>query len=92
MQVNFFATLRAEVGRKAVELPLPEGTTVLALAQEIAQRWPGLADQMIDDEGRISRRVHFMIGGRNVRWLPEGDETKLCATDVVEVFPPTAGG
>jgi molybdopterin converting factor small subunit len=33
-----------------------------------------------------------MIGGRNVRWLPEGDETKLCATDVVEVFPPTAGG
>jgi MoaD family protein len=92
MRVNFYATLRAEVGQKAVELPLPEGTTALELAEEIARRWPALADQVIDEEGGISRRVHIMIGGRNVRWLPDGSATQLAADERVDVFPPTAGG
>lgn len=92
MRVNFFATLRAEVGRKTVELALPEGSTVLELAETIARRWPALAERVLDDAGGISRQVHFMIGGRNVRWLPDGAATRLRSTDTIDVFPPTAGG
>jgi len=92
VRVNFYATLRAAVGQKTVNVCLPDGSSVLDLAEEIARRWPGLADRVIDDEGAISRQVHFMIGGRNVRWLPEGAATKLAAESVVDVFPPTAGG
>ncbi len=92
MRVRFYATLRAEVGEKTVELQLPEGTTVLELAEEIARRWPALADRVIDDDGGISRQVHIMVGGRNARWLPDGASTRLAADEVVEVFPPTAGG
>jgi MoaD family protein len=92
MQVNFYATLRTAVGQKTVELSLPDGSSAQALAHEIARRWPALADRVVDAEGGISRRVHFMLGGRNVRWLPEGAATKLAATDVIDVFPPTAGG
>ena len=92
MRVNFHATLRAAVGQKTVDLPLPDGTCVEQLAHEIARRWPVVADRMIDAEGRISRQVHFMIGGRNIRWLPKGSATTLSAGDVIDVFPPTAGG
>lgn len=92
MRVNFYATLRAVVGQKTVELALPEGACVQELAAEIARRWPVLADQIFDDEGNISRQVHFMIGGRNIRWLPEGSATPLFSKDVIDVFPPTAGG
>jgi MoaD family protein len=92
MRVNFYATLRAVAGQRTVELPLAEGACVKDLASEIARRWPALADRIFDAEGKISRRVHFMIGGRNMRWLPEGSETKLSASDVVDIFPPTAGG
>lgn len=92
MRVNFHATLRAAVGQKTVEMSLAEGSSVKELALQIAQRWPFLADQIFDAEGGISRRVHFMIGGRNIRWLAEGSATKLYAHDVIDVFPPTAGG
>jgi len=33
-----------------------------------------------------------MIDGRNIRWLPEGSATRLYAGNVIDVFPPTAGG
>jgi MoaD family protein len=92
IRVHFHATLRAVVGQKTVDLPLKEGICVKQLAVEIAHRWPALADRMIDAEGEISRQVHFMIGGRNTRWLADGSATKLFSNDVIEIFPPTAGG
>lgn len=92
MRVNFHATLRAIVGQKAVELPMAEGACVKELALEIARRWPALMDRIFDTEGGISHQVHFMIGGRNMRWLPEGSTTKLFSSDVIDIFPPTAGG
>ena len=92
MRVHFYATLRAAVGQKAVDLPLAEGTCVQELALAIAHRWPELAEQLIDAEGEISRQIHFMIDGRNIRWLPQGSATKLYDKNVIDVFPPTAGG
>ena len=65
MRVHFYATLRATVGQKAIDLPLAEGTCVKDLALEIARRWPALAEQLFDAEGEMSRQVHFMIDGRN---------------------------
>jgi len=92
MRVHFYATLRAAVGQKVVELSLAEGTSAKELALEIARRWPSLADRLFDAEGEISRRIHIMIDGRNIRWLPEGSATRLYAGNVIDVFPPTAGG
>jgi len=92
MRVNFHATLRTVVGQKTVELPVAPGSCALELARYVANRWPSLADQIIDSEGDVSRQVHIMIGGRNIRWLPEGSATPIGADDVVDFFPPTAGG
>ena len=92
MEVRFYATLRALVGAKHVEVALPAGATVLDLAEELARRWPPLREHLFDDEGAISRRVSFFLDGRNLRWLPEGAATVLLDGVSVDVFPPVAGG
>ena len=92
MRIHFYAALRQVVGEKTVEVGIPDGSSVRDLACEIARRWPALADQVIDSSGEISRRVHFMVGERNVRWMPDGSATRISAADKVEIFPPAAGG
>lgn len=91
MKVSFYATLRAIVGERSVELSLCEGATVEGLVAELARRWPALREHLFDDEGGLSRRVNIFVGGRNVRWL-DGLATPLGPDQVVDVFPPVAGG
>ena len=91
MTVNFYATLRGVVGQRSVELPLPDGTPVRELVGELARRWPALAEHLFDETGGLSRRVNLFVGGRNVRWL-DGLATALRTDQVIDVFPPVAGG
>lgn len=92
MRVNFYATLRAIVGEKTVDLSIPDGSCAIDLARNIAERWPLLAEHVIDPQGEVSNQVQLMIGGRNIRWLPEGSATRIGPDDVIDIFPPTAGG
>ncbi len=92
MQVRFYATLRAVVGSKTIDVDVPAGARAIDLARAIALRWPALADRLIDDRGGLSRQVHLLIDGRNVRWLPAGSSTRLHTDSTIDVFPPTAGG
>jgi molybdopterin synthase sulfur carrier subunit len=92
VRVNFYATLRAAVGEKTVDLPIPDRSTAIDLARIIAERWPQLTDQLLDARGEVSNQVQFMIGGRNIRWLPEGSATRIGPNDIIDIFPPSAGG
>jgi len=91
MEVRFYATLRAIVGARTVDVHLPPRATVRDLAEALVRLYPGLAEHVFDDEGRIARTVHFMIDGRNARWL-DGEATRLDASQRIDVFPPVAGG
>lgn len=91
MKVSFYATLEPIVGERHVEVSLPEGASVGALVDSLAQRWPGLAEHLFDEDGALSRRVNIFVDGRNVRWL-EGLETQLEPEQSVDIFPPVAGG
>lgn len=92
MKVRFFATLRAIVGAKAIEVDVPADATVVDLARELAERYPALAEHFFDEAGEIGRRVHFMVDGRSSRWLPEGGHTVIGPENEIDVFPPAAGG
>ncbi len=92
MRVNFYATLRATVGEKTIDLPIEEGSMAIDLARMIAERWPELADQLLDEKGEVSKQVQFMIDGRNIRWLPEGSATRIQPGAIIDIFPPSAGG
>ena len=91
MKVSFYATLEPIVGERHVEVSLPEGASVGALVDSLAQRWPGLAEHLFDEDGALSRRVNIFVDGRNVRWL-EDLETQLEPEQSVDIFPPVAGG
>ena len=91
MRVSFYATLEPIVGQRKVELPLAAGARVADLVDALAARWPDLREHLMDEDGRLSRRVNIFVGGRNVRWL-EGIETPLEPDQTIDIFPPVAGG
>ena len=92
MIIGFFATLRPIVGGKTIEVDLPDGTTVRELIDHLVARTPGLRDAILDDAGELSRRVHVFIEGRSAFYLEDGLETRLSASQRVDVFPAVAGG
>lgn len=91
MKVRFYATLRALVGAKTIEVDVAPGSTVRDLAETLVGRFPDLHEHVFDETGAIGRTVHFMIDGRNARWL-DGEDTVIEAHHEVDVFPPVAGG
>ena len=92
MRVSFFASLREIVGGRDIDVSLPEGVTVRDLAEELARRWPELREHLFTDEGALSRRAAIYVDGRNVRWLPDVEATRLSEGQRVAVIPPAAGG
>ena len=92
MRVSFFASLREIVGGRDIDVSLPEGATVRDLAEELVRRWPELREHLLTDEGALSRRAAIYVDGRNVRWLPDAEATRLSENQSVAVIPPAAGG
>ncbi len=92
MQVDFYATLRLVVGRKTVDVSLPEGATVRDLLDTIVRRFPPLAEKLLDEAGRLSSHVNVFIDGRGAPYLENGLDTVLRADQKVDIFPAVAGG
>ena len=91
MQVCFYATLEPIEGQRREEDDLPVPATVRDLVKELSVRWPALGEELLDDEGQLSRRVNIFVDGRNARWL-QGLETSLKPQHSIDIFPPVAGG
>jgi len=79
------------VGERSVDLPVSPGATVQELVDVLAARWPELSEHLFEEGGGLSRRVNVFVEGRNIRWL-EGLATPLEPDQVVDIFPPVAGG
>jgi molybdopterin synthase sulfur carrier subunit len=92
MQVNFYATLRQIVGMKTVEFQWEEGITAGILLERVFERFPWLRGQLLDENGKLFGHVHFIINGRDIRFLEQQLETVLNAEDVISVFPAVGGG
>ena len=92
MRVALYATLRAAVGTKHVELALPAGSTVWDLVQALVARYPTLGPHLIDPGGHLWRHVHVMVNGRDAPYLDGGLQAALQPDDVLDVFPPVGGG
>lgn len=92
MRVSFYATLREIVGTKTVEFDLADATSVRELVAEMVERFPDLRPALLDESGCLSRGVHVFVNGRGAGFLADGVETRLSATDAIDVFPAVAGG
>lgn len=92
MQVNLYATFRLIAGARSLELNLPEGTTVRQAVDEILARLPDLRPHWVNAQNEIHAHVHGFVNGKDVSTLPQGWETPLQSGDVLDFFPPVAGG
>lgn len=92
MKVNFYATLRPIVGSKTIELPEAAGLSVQQLIDLLVARFPALRKELYKTETELWPHVHFLINGREARYLPEGLDYVLQPADTINIFPPVGGG
>src|SRR5512140_2233660 len=79
VKLLFFATLRDRAGTKTAELQVPEGITVGALKERIAQDYPGIQPLIKTALVAVNRDY-------------AGDETVVPDGADVALFPPVSGG
>ncbi len=92
MRVNLYATFRLIAGTRSLELDLPAGTTVRQAVDEILARLPDLRPHWLNAQNEIHAHVHGFVNGKDVATLSQGWETPLQSGDVLDFFPPVAGG
>jgi molybdopterin synthase sulfur carrier subunit len=92
VKVSFYATIRAIVGAKTLEIELPEGSSIQELLDRLIERCPPLTEKLFDPDGKLTRSVQVFVDGRSAAYLPDGLETKLSSDQAVDIFPAVAGG
>ena len=81
-------TLRGEVGgERQVEA---DGATVRELLEDLAERFPALGAQLLEDGG-VAPFVNVYLGGEDVRTL-QGLDTEVAEGQTLILLPAMAGG
>jgi len=91
MKIHFYATLRAIVGQKTVEVDLPPNTTAQQLIEIVTENRPALQAELLDAENRFQAHMKLFLNGRDIQHL-EGVDTPITNDDRMDVFPPVGGG
>jgi molybdopterin synthase sulfur carrier subunit len=68
-----------------------DGATVGDVFHDLVDRFPGLAGQLVDNDGSLHRFVNVYRNDDDIRYLDKLD-TKLADGDVVSILPAVAGG
>ena len=80
VKVNLYANFRLQTGQKSFLLELPYNCT------------PVLAAQWLDARGDLRPFVHCFVNEREFLSLKTGVATRLGDGDILDFFPPVAGG
>jgi sulfur-carrier protein len=81
-------TLRAEVGgNRQLEA---RGDSVRAVIEDLVERYPALAPQLLDD-GELAAYVNVYLGGEDVKTL-DGLDTPVYEGETIILLPAMAGG
>jgi molybdopterin synthase sulfur carrier subunit len=92
MIVHFYATLRTVVGKREVDIPLPEFAAVWQLVDEIVAQYPALRQEIVDKKGNLQNHIHIFVNGRDIVYMENGIDSVLSPGDVISIFPPVGGG
>lgn len=92
MQANLYATFRLLAHTKTLTVPLTAGSTVMQAVEAVISELPVLRSHWLDQDGSLHAHVHVFVNGNDVATLEQGMETPLQSTDVLDFFPPVAGG
>jgi sulfur-carrier protein len=68
-----------------------EGATVGEVFAALTSRYPGLAGNLVDEQGGLHKFVNVYRDDDDIRYL-DGLDTKVADGDVVSILPAVAGG
>ena len=68
-----------------------EPGTLTDLVDQLEQRFPGMRDQLLTEDGQLHRFVNVYVNDEDARYLEKLD-TKVSDGDTVSLLPSVAGG
>ncbi len=68
-----------------------DATTVGEALDSLAATYPGFAERLFDEGGKLRRFVNVFLADEDVRFL-EGQDTKVDQGQVISIVPAVAGG
>ena len=68
-----------------------DGATIGDVFSELTTRFPGLAGNLVDDDGNLHKFVNVYKDDDDIRYL-DGLDTKVADGDVISILPAVAGG
>jgi molybdopterin converting factor small subunit len=68
-----------------------EGATVGEVFAALTAQHPGLAGQLVDDQGGLHKFVNVYVDDDDIRYLDQLD-TKVADGNVISILPAVAGG
>ncbi|PIV27212.1 MAG: MoaD/ThiS family protein [Anaerolineae bacterium CG03_land_8_20_14_0_80_58_20] len=92
MKVNFYATLRAVVGKKTIEVDLKPQATARDLVEVVVTDYPSMRTELLDANNEFQSHMKFFINGREAVYLENKMNTVIQPDDKVDIFPPVGGG
>ncbi len=89
VEVRIPTMLRSQVGGAATVQA--EGATVGEIIDGLTTAHPGLAGQIITEDGALHRFVNVYVNDDDIRYLDKLD-TKVADGDTISILPAVAGG
>jgi molybdopterin synthase sulfur carrier subunit len=89
VRVNLPTVLRTHAG--GVKEVSATGSTVGEVLSRMVAEYPGLAGQVIDDNGALHKFVNVYLNDDDVRYL-SGVDTPVKDADEISILPAVAGG
>ncbi len=89
VEVRIPTMLRSHVGGAATVQA--EGATIGEVIDGLTKAHPGLAGQIVTDEGTLHKFVNVYLNDDDIRYLDKLD-TKVGEGDTVSILPAVAGG
>jgi MoaD family protein len=91
VRVQLTAQLRTAIGRSSVELELPDGSSVAALIELLAEMFAEARPHLLTADGQPHRSLLVVVNDSAVLSL-NADQALLRPGDAVTLMPPIAGG
>jgi len=89
VEVKLPTLLRAHAG--GASSVTADGTTVGEVFADLTARFPGMADNLVDEDGKLHKFVNVYRNDDDIRYLDSLD-TKVADGDVISILPAVAGG
>jgi molybdopterin synthase sulfur carrier subunit len=89
VDVRLPTVLRSQTGGQSTVVA--EGATIGDVLQDLVVRYPGIAGQLLNDDGSLHRFVNVYVNDDDVRYLSLLD-TPVKDGDEVSILPAVAGG